>query len=653
MFAKLRDWLDDRTGYRKLISALLIEHIPGGAKWRYVWGSCLAFVFTVQVITGILLMTAYSPGNSTAWGSVWFIQYQMDFGWLIRGLHHFGSQMMVVLLGVHMLQVVIAGAHLPPREINWWLGLLLLALVLGMSLTGYLLPWDQKGYWATQVATNIAGGMPVAGPWLKKVIVGGPEYGHQTLTHFYALHVGILPPLIVVLMIAHVAVFRKHGVTHPANPKGEGWFWPDQAFKDMAASMVIFAIMLGLVLYGFGHRLESGPVHGSFYEQWAHAGQFGKGANLDAPADPSMPYPARPEWYFLFLFQTLKYFQGPFVLVGTLVIPMLVGLVLFVTPLLGRGKRRRFGHVFGIGFVVFLLASTAFLTYQALAEDAANAAFKEEVAKAEVRADRAVNLAVAGIPEGGGVYLLRRDPLTQGPHLFKEKCASCHTYAGLFENPSATASDLAGWGTKEWIMGLLHDPSDPHFFGRTKHTGMINYVKRKQKEDSGKWPEIAEWLGGHPRGEIPNNPNAQGAFAQGARVFYETCCGCHSNKGEGAGTAPDMMGYGDAEWLRMMLVRPYHKSRYGTKNAMPAFFDKGEGMAGRLLEEALNQFREAELADLPEDPKKAKAKQEQIDAATKAIPLSDVDRELIIRWLLKDDRVVFGGQPISGPPKRD
>ena len=118
---------------------MLLEHIPGGAKWRYVWGSCLAFVFMIQLVTGVLLMTAYSPGDSTAWSSVYFIQYEMDFGWLIRGLHHFGSQTMVVLIGLHMLQVVIAGAHLPPREVNWWLGLGLLGVVLGLSLTGYLL----------------------------------------------------------------------------------------------------------------------------------------------------------------------------------------------------------------------------------------------------------------------------------------------------------------------------------------------------------------------------------------------------------------------------------------------------------------------------------------------------------------------------------
>src|SRR5438270_6818462 len=220
MLGRVTTWFDDRTGSRKLVAALLIERIPGGAKWRYVWGSCLAFVFAIQLVTGVLLMTSYSAGDSTAWSSVYFIQYQMDFGWFIRGLHHFGSQTMVVLLGLHMLQVVIAGAHLPPREINWWLGLGLLGGVLGLSLTGYLLPWDQKGYWATQVATNIAGNLPVAGPWLQKIIVGGPVYGHQTLARFYTLHVGIMPPLVIVLIIAHLTVFRRHGVTTNRAPSG-------------------------------------------------------------------------------------------------------------------------------------------------------------------------------------------------------------------------------------------------------------------------------------------------------------------------------------------------------------------------------------------------------------------------------------------------
>jgi ubiquinol-cytochrome c reductase cytochrome b subunit len=156
VFGKLGDWLQHRTGYRTIVSALLIENIPGGAKWRYVWGSCLAFVFSIQLVTGLLLMTSYSAGSSTAWSSVFYIQYEMDFGWLIRGLHHFGSQTMVVLLGIHMLQVVIAGAHLPPREVNWWLGLCLLASVLGLSLTGYQYCREPTRHW--NLATEDCGG---------------------------------------------------------------------------------------------------------------------------------------------------------------------------------------------------------------------------------------------------------------------------------------------------------------------------------------------------------------------------------------------------------------------------------------------------------------------------------------------------------------
>src|SRR5262249_31026716 len=158
----------------------------------------------------------------------------------IRGLHHFGSQTMVVLLGLHMLQVVIAGAHLPPREINWWLGLGLLGIVLGLSLTGYLLPLDQKGFWATQVATNIAGNLPARGPWLQKIVVGGPEYGHHTLTRFSARPVGVLPPLMIVLIVAHLAVFRRHGVTTRRDAQGEAVFWPDQAFRDLVVCLLIF-----------------------------------------------------------------------------------------------------------------------------------------------------------------------------------------------------------------------------------------------------------------------------------------------------------------------------------------------------------------------------------------------------------------------------
>jgi ubiquinol-cytochrome c reductase cytochrome b subunit len=210
---KLLDWLDARTGYRHSLDDALYEHIPSGARWRYVFGSTLVFAFVTQVITGLFLWMAYSPSSQTAWESVYYIQYQMQGGWLLRGVHHFMAQAMVVLLALHLLQVIIDGAYRAPREVNFWLGLVLMQLVLGLSLTGYLLPWDQKGYWATSVATNLMTLVPVVGDDLQKLVVGGSEYGHHTLTRFFALHAGILPTLLVMILVVHLALFRKHGLT--------------------------------------------------------------------------------------------------------------------------------------------------------------------------------------------------------------------------------------------------------------------------------------------------------------------------------------------------------------------------------------------------------------------------------------------------------
>ena len=669
MLKGLTTWLDRRTGCRTLISVLLIEHIPGGAKWRYVWGSTLAFVFAVQLITGVLLMTSYSPGDSTAWSSVYFIQYEMDFGWLIRGLHHFGSQTMVVLLGVHMLQVVIAGAHLPPREVNWWLGLGLLGLVLGLSLTGYLLPWDQKGYWATQVATNIAGNQPVIGPWLQKIIVGGPTYGHHTLTRFYTLHVAILPPLVIVFIILHLVVFRRHGVTHgcPVDEEGravpskaDGWFWPDQAFRDLLVSLVIFAVMIGLVVYGHGQKTRETPAASAspdgsgpgLYERIAHAGREGKGANLDAPADPSTPYPARPEWYFLFLFQLLKYFEGDQEIIGTVVIPLAAGLALALLPVLGYGRMRKFGQAVGVLVIVGLLCGVGFLTYQAIAKDRGDSGFQDEVEKADVLAKRAIQLAGQGIPAEGAVYLLRRDPCTKGEELFRQNCASCHSY-GDPKKEGASASDLANFGTKQWVRELLEEPDSPRYFGRTKLKRMSDWVKKERKKGKEEklradFKQVSEWLGSHPRQDIPAESD-QSEFAKGYRVYEERCSACHSYKGTGGGeaNAPDFTGYGDADWIRLMIMSPNHPLRYGSNNRMPAFRDL-EGVDGDVKRAELERIKKTLEEAAGDDEKKKK----QVEESTRVVNLSDIDRELIIRWLLQDYRVVFGGEPISAAPPR-
>ena len=298
----LGNWLDSRTGYRAIVKSALYERVPGGARWRYVWGSTLVFAFMTQVVTGLVLWASYSASAQTAWESVYFIQYEMTGGWLLRGIHHFMAQAMIVLLALHVMQVVIDGAYRAPREVNFWLGLVLMTLVLGMALTGYLLPWDQKGYWAPRVATNLAGLVPLIGPSIQQLVVGGPDYGHHTLTRFFALHAGFLPATLVLFLVVHLALFRKHGL-HAKQPitQPDAMFWPDQVLKDAVAMLAVMAVVLGVILLPALRAILAGePIVSGHL-----------GAELGAPADPSEPYAAaRPEWYFLFLFQFLKVFEG-------------------------------------------------------------------------------------------------------------------------------------------------------------------------------------------------------------------------------------------------------------------------------------------------------------------------------------------------------
>src|SRR5881397_41223 len=178
---RVLDWLDNRTGCRKFLHAALYENVPGGARWRYVWGSTLTFALAVQFITGAFLWMAYSPSSQTAWESVYYIQDVMTGGWLLRGLHHYTAHLMIILLALHLMQVIIDGAYKAPREVNFWFGVILL--------------------------------QPVLGPALQRIIVGGADYGHHTLTRFFALHAGIIPGMIIALLTGHIYLFRRHGLT--------------------------------------------------------------------------------------------------------------------------------------------------------------------------------------------------------------------------------------------------------------------------------------------------------------------------------------------------------------------------------------------------------------------------------------------------------
>ena len=640
LLGKLADFFDDRTGYRAALHEALYERVPGGARWRYVWGSSLVFAFLTQVITGLVLWSSYSASAQTAWESVYYIQHEMSGGWLLRGIHHVMAQAMVVLLALHLMQVVIDGAYRAPREVNFWLGLVLMMLVLGMALTGYLLPWDQKGYWATRVATNLAGLVPVFGPAIQQIVVGGPDYGHHTLTRFFALHAGFLPATLVVMLVVHLSLFRKHGLCakQPLR-RPDAMFWPDQVLKDAVAMLAVMAVVLGVILMpALRAMLEGRPIV---------PGELG--AELGAPADPSQPYAAaRPEWYFLFLFQFLKVFEGwgaSGEFFGAIVVPGLVMAVMFLMPIVGRWQ---LGHRFNIAFTIALLAGAGLLTAMAANEDYAalwadrgsfadveklleetggdraklaahfgddpaklaafdararklekirhSQSFLDAVAQAKAAAARSVELAgrPERIPPAGMLELLRSDPATQGPRLFAQHCASCHAHvdpaaAGAAELlAKASAPNLHGFGTSDWVRGLL-DPKQvagPAYYGNTAHKDgdMVSFVQNDLTDADAWKPDDLEAVALALEAEAGHGSADAARIEKGRALIAdsERCGSCHSFGGNGTepGAAPDLVGWGGRDWLVGIITDPAHERFYGDSNdRMPRFGVAREGGA--------------------------------------------------------------------------
>ncbi len=598
----LCNWLDDRLGYRHLIKEALYEPIPGGAKWKYVWGSTLVFVFMTQMITGFFLWSAYSPSTLTAWESVYYIQHEMSYGWLVRGIHHFAAQAMMILLGLHFLQVVICGAYRAPREFNFWLGLILMQIVLALSLTGYLLPWDQKGYYATQVATNIAGVTPVIGPQVQQLAQGGTTYGHHTLTRFFALHAGLLPALLIVFLTVHIAVFRKHGITvaERDQDKPAGMFWPDQILKDAIACLAVLATILYFVVT--------------------------KGAELNGPADHAEAYAAaRPEWYFLFLFRFLKYeaVDKLGLAFGAIYVPGAIMTVIGLMPFVGRWK---LGHRFNIAFSLGLLLSATYLTVIALREDAADVDYQAAVAEAHRDGQRAVELARhEGIPAEGALSLLKQDPFTQGPRLFARACASCHRYDGhdgtgrlIVETTmvdhvkqtkpvAPTAADLGRFGGREWLTNVLvkydetfaplknvaEGKGERFLTGDMATWSKDNLATLSAPENADDLKALVEFVvqqsGRRDVGEIDAAlaERGQQVFSTGmlksGATLTSACTDCHTMKLAGAAEAlsensgsgvPTLTGYGGQDWLLRFIQNPAHADFYGDNNQMPAFESK-------------------------------------------------------------------------------
>lgn len=208
-------WFEERLGLKSPISWFLNRKVPRGVGWWQTLGSATGVVFLLLVVTGLFLMMNYSPSPDHAYDSIQYIMNEVPFGALVRSIHSWSASAMVVLVGLHGLRTFFMAAYKYPRELTWVVGTLLFILVMGASFTGYLLPWDQRAFWATNVGTGIAGQVPFLGPWIQKILIGGTSIGAVTLTRFFTFHVGVVAPLIILLIGIHIMMVIKQGISSP------------------------------------------------------------------------------------------------------------------------------------------------------------------------------------------------------------------------------------------------------------------------------------------------------------------------------------------------------------------------------------------------------------------------------------------------------
>jgi ubiquinol-cytochrome c reductase cytochrome b subunit len=546
MKVRVGKWFTDRWPIRQVLRWSLEEKIPGGDSFWYSLGAATLFIFVIQVVTGVWQMFWYVPTTDHAYQSVMYIRQHVPFGWLIHGLHGWGSNVFIVLVFLHMLRVFVWGAYKYPRQLIWLIGTLLFFTVIALSFTGALLPWDELGYWAAEVGTSIAGTIPVIGFFLKELMRGGAAMSQETLSRFFIGHIAILPGILAALIVAHLVAFRQYGSVGPwkeEKRKKSGWFWPDQIVKDLIVIGVIFLILVGLS--AFWRAPITGPAD-----------------HIDNIITP------KPEWQFLFLYQFLKLFKGRWEPIGTAGIPLVLFLILFLLPFYDRSKKRNpfrrpiamFGAIVLIGWV----ATYTYLGY--ISRPGASATASVTVSSS----------APPGVKAGARLFT------SQG-------CVACHTVHGQGGNIGPNLSNIGAQGlSRAWLTQQIRNPKshDPS----TKMPA-FDSLSDQQVSDL---VDFLESLGGSagtsssaaPSNESdrPNVPSQTGQensgsqalsslAEQGRQLFHsQPCVGCHTVNGQGGNVGPNLSNEGTKDhsnqWLAQQIRDP---KSHDAQTAMPAF----------------------------------------------------------------------------------
>jgi cytochrome b6 len=348
-------WLEARIGLAGLKALAKKKEVPVHRHtiWYYLGGMTL-FLFIVQVSTGILLLFYYRPSAEEAYESVQFLMAEVEFGWLVRSIHSWAANLMIFTLFIHLFSVLLLKAYRRPREITWFSGVGLLGIALAFGFTGYLLPWNELAYFATRVGTEIVGAVPLVGEFLLRVARGGDDVTGATLTRFYAFHVAVFPLLTVVMLGLHLFLVQKQGMSVPLDVERRGGsrgampFVPNFLLRDLVGWLVALAALAALAAYF--------PAH------------LGDKADQFAPA----PAGIKPEWYFMFTFQTLKYLPAHILGIEGEIVGIigfgLAGLFLLLIPVFdrrsARGEPSPLFTWIGVAMIVYILVLT-YLGYTA------------------------------------------------------------------------------------------------------------------------------------------------------------------------------------------------------------------------------------------------------------------------------------------------
>lgn len=344
------EWINRRVMLDDLVKFMGKKYVPinSHSVWYYFGGVSL-FLFIIQVCTGILLLLYYKGSEDLAFESIHFIMAKVQFGWLIRSIHSWAANLFILAAFIHMFSVYFTKAYRKPREITWLTGMLMFFLALGFGFSGYLLPWNELAYFATKVGTEITGVIPVIGKGLLVFMRGGDDVTGATLSRFFGFHVAVFPGIFTVLLSIHLLLVQRQGMSEPmeieAHPAGERKtmpFFPNFLLRDLLLWLIVLNVLAILAVFF----------------PW----ELGKKADAFAPA----PAGIKPEWYFLFMFQTLKYIPPHLLVLDGEVFGVLMfglcGLLWLLVPFWdkksSRGERNRLINYVGIGIVTYIIALT-------------------------------------------------------------------------------------------------------------------------------------------------------------------------------------------------------------------------------------------------------------------------------------------------------